>query len=177
VVGVIWDYGYIARPRELPTCPKRDRNHGSWTGQRQWGHFPKTLERFQMALELSSDDRPSVTLRFPEYEYLDIERGLSFEDGMALDANTIFTDVSMWHQDYPRWTHIACWSTNGSTEALAPDGTIYTPKPKHLVVLDNKACFHRTGRNVKMETRIFLRVGIGDSGNNSFEPLDKYRVA
>jgi hypothetical protein len=172
---VIWDYGYIPCPRNRFAADKPKRGGNTWArvkSQRQWAHFPVSMERFQMALELSSDDQFSVTLRFPEYNYAHPDWGLalSFRDGMAPDSDK--TDVSMWHQDYKPWGHIAMWSTNGSTEVLTPDGWIHKPPVRHLIVIDNQECFHRTGRDVNLETRIFVRAGIYD-----FEPLDKYQVA
>lgn len=170
---MIWDYGYVpcARDRWEPIRPKRGQGWDRVKSQRQWGHFPESMDRFQMALELSSDDDFAVTLRWPEYNYSNPDWGLtlSFQEGMAPPSDV--TDVSMWHQDYRPWSHIAVWSSNGSTEVLLPSGDVYIPPVRHLTVLDNHECFHRTGRNANMDTRIFVRVGL-----HYFTPLDKYRV-
>lgn len=169
---MIWDYGYVAMPRNLLGFDCDD----GVTSDCQRAKFKRFLDRLQIP-EPRSHFYPNtdMTYRTPTY-HEDQEEYLhpNWDNKFAEHGS----DTARWHKDNDAWSHIAIWATNGMTEARLPGKkeVIYEPAAKHLLVIDNQQCWHRAGRDgYNRSTRHFLRIGVFRRA--CWKPLDKYQVA
>ncbi len=61
--------------------------------------------------------------------------------------------IEPWHKDGPGTTSVSTrylilWSSSQPTQIQLPDGTIITPSPFEIVVVDNEVCSHRKQLNI-----------------------------
>lgn len=148
---MIWDYGYFR-----PLLRSDFETYGR--SSERLGITPHTSYGYELREPRYHTDSLNghfgKTWRFPDGQFKNRR-----DQENKRSAGLI--DVSGFHFDTDTWTHVAVWATNAPTQILMPNGEIYTPKPKHLIVFDNHLCQHRAGHDgFDAATRWFWRQGI-----------------
>ena len=171
---MIWDYGYVAMPMVITAHPRWQWEQDDGVMRRERHLFRRFVDKLDIP-EPTGVWLPNVeyTYRNPRYHLDNPDLHPNWDEKYTENGN----DTARWHQDSSGWSHIAIWATNGMTQARLPSrGDIYTPEPRHLLVIDNQQCYHRAGREgYDRNSRHFIRLGIHNRAH--WTPLDKYRVA